>query len=188
MLEAKQENRVSYPTMHEITAAADDYWKTWQELLGQAPRLRHTVGQHTANALGWKVDGDIAPLEAAERLFELGDSLFAGPVNAERSILTIHKPKPVALATLQDIKLMQRRPSKPDDRLGADSLDLELTHGLPKLDELNASLEAADDAVAAADHNETHSWISVRYRGYEFKLLDHTIWEKCVRQAESLLA
>lgn len=177
---------MSYPTLHEITAAADEYWEAWQQLLAAAPKLRHVVGQHTANALGWKVDGDIAPLEAAERLFELGDSLFAGPVSGERSILTIHKAKPVALATLQDIKLMQRRPSKPDDKLGTDSLDLELTHGLPKLDELNDVLKDTE-ATVEPERNELHHWVSLRYQGREFKLIDRPIWAKCAQQAQALL-
>ena len=178
--------RVSYPTLHEITAAVDDYWKTWQQLLEAAPKLRHVVGQHTADALGWKVDGDVAPLEAAERLFELGDSLHAGPVNKERSILTIHKARPVALASLQDIKLLQRRPSKPDDKLGVDSLDLELTHGLPAVEELKAAVMGVG-ADVVPDRNDMHAWISITYQGHEFKLTDRPLWAVCVREAQGLL-
>ena len=128
------------------------------------------------------MEGDLSPLEAAERLYELGDHVYMGPVNGERGILTIHKDKPLALAALQDIKVLQRRPSRPDDVLGADSLDLLLPHGVPGAE---AVKKAAGDAEVTVEpqRNESHHWLSVVYRGHEFKLQDHTVWEVCAREA-----
>lgn len=176
----------SYPTLHEIRSAADFYWRAWQELLDKAGGLRQAVGQHSPTAMSWKVEGDVAPLEAAVRLFELGDSLMAGPVNGERTIVTLRKPQAVALDTLQDIKLMQRRPSKPDDTLGPDSLDIMLPHGLPPLEKVERSVDGLGVACEL-DHNELHEWLSLRYEGREFKLIDHTVWEVCVREAAGLV-
>jgi hypothetical protein len=177
---------ISYPSLHEVRAAADDYWAVWQRLLAAAPHLRRVIGEHTPTALGWKVEGDAAPLEAAGHLYELGDSLYLGPVNGERGILTLRKPQPVALDALQEIKIMQRRPSRPDDALGADSLDFILPHGLPKLEEVQKAAAGAEVTVEA-ERNEAHAWLSLRYDGHEFKLLDHYVWEVCVREAQELL-
>jgi hypothetical protein len=178
---------MSYPSLHEIKAAADDYWRVWEQLLEAAPALRKAIGQHSPSALGWKVDGDVAPLEAAERLYELGDSIYMGPVSHERAILTIRKPQAVALDTLQDIKVLQRRPSRPEDALGADSLDMVLPHGIPE----TASVEAAVaelDVACKAERNEAHEWLSLIYSGHEFKLQAHPVWEVCVREAERLIS
>jgi hypothetical protein len=177
---------MSYPSLHEIRAAADEYWSIWQELMAKAPDLRKTVGQHSPTALGWKVEGDMAPLEAAERVYELGDHVMAAPVNQERAILTIRKSQAVALDTLQDIKILQRRPSRPDDALGADSLDILVPHGVPSIAGLEQSLKEAP-ATVKADHNDSHSWVSITYQGHEFKLQDHTVWDVCVREAAALL-
>jgi hypothetical protein len=177
---------MSYPSLHEIRVAADDYWTIWEELLSRKPDLRKIIGQHSPTAFGWKVEGDVAPLEAAERLYELGDHLFAGPVNAERSILTIHKVRAVALDSLQDIKLLQRRPSRPEDVLGPDSLDLYVPHGMPSLEQLKAALER-DDVTVEDQSNRSHKWVSIVYDGHEFKLQDHHVWEICVHEAEALL-
>jgi hypothetical protein len=176
----------AYPTLHEIIAAADEYWKVWQQLLAEAPELRQAIGQHTASALGWKVEGDIAPLEAAERVYELGDSVHLGPVNQERGILTVRKARAIALDTMQHIKLLQRRPSSPDDALGADSLDFYVAHGLPKLAGVQQAV-AKLDVVVEAQKNEAHAWLSLRYSGHEFKLANHHVWEICVKEAADLL-
>lgn len=176
----------SYPSLHEIKSAADDYWQVWQELLTKAPALRRAIGQHSPDSLGWKVEGDIAPLEAAERLYELGDHMHMGPVNGERAILTIRKPRSLALDTLQHIKLLQRRPSRPEDALGPDSLDFVVTHDLPALDSLQQALETLD-AACKAEHNTAHKWLSLIYREHEFKLGDTGLWEICVRESELLL-
>jgi hypothetical protein len=175
----------SYPTLHEVRSAADYYWHAWQQLLSEADGLRQVVGQHSPTALGWKVEGDLAPIEAAERLFELGDSVFAGPVT-ERTILTIRKKTAVALDTLQEIKVMQRRPTRPDDALGPDSLDLLLPHGVPSLDKVKKTV-AKLDVFAEEQHNEAHKWLSLVYMGREFKLLDHSVWDICVREAARLI-
>jgi hypothetical protein len=177
---------LAYPTLHEIRAAADDYWKVWQQLLTEAPVLRQVIGQHTPSAIGWKVDGDIAPLEAAERVYELGDSIHMGPVNQERAILTVRKAQAVALDTLQHIKLLQRRPSRPDDDLGADSLDFYVAHGLPKLEAVEQAVSKLDLPVQA-QKNEAHAWLSLEYHGHEFKLADKHVWEICVQEAAELL-
>jgi hypothetical protein len=176
----------AYPTMHEIRAAADEYWSVWQQLLGEAPNLRGAIGQHTAMALGWKVEGDLAPLEAAMRVYELGDSLYAGPVNGERAIMTVHKPQAVALDTLQDVKILQRRPSKPADSLGPDSLDFYVPHGVPALEEL---LKAAGKHGVTIEEqkNDAHAWISIKYLDHEFKLQEHQLWEICVKEAAEVL-
>jgi hypothetical protein len=175
----------SYPTLHEVRGAAEAYWEMWQKLLNEAPELRQAIGQHSPTSMGWKVEGDIAPLEAAERLFELGDSAYVGPVNGERSILTIRKAQAMALDTLAEIKLLQRRPSRPEDRLGADSLDFYVPHGLP---DVGSVTEACGDvgAKCEAEHNAVHKWISIRYQDHEFKLTDHTVWEVCVEEAAAL--
>ncbi len=176
----------SYPTLHEIRAAADDYWRVWQQLLTAIPELRKTIGQHSPDALSWKVEGDLAPLEVAERVYELGDSLHVGPVNGERAILTIRKARAIALDTLQHVKILQRRPSRPDDALGPDSLDFTVTHGLPKFGAVEAAVKGFEVA-AEAQHNEAHDWISLTYHDHEFKLSDHHIWEVCVREAADLV-
>lgn len=176
----------SYPSLHEIRAKADEFWNLWEELLGAAPKLRQAIGQHSPTCLGWKVEGDNAPLEAALPLFELGDSLYLGPVNQERSILTIRKPQAVALDTLTEIKLLQRRPSRPTDTLGADSLDLLVPHGLTPLSELTAAL-AGTEAVCEAESNPIHHWISIKYKDHEFKLTDRPVWSVCLAQAETVL-
>lgn len=174
----------SYPTLHEVRSAVEYYWHVWQQLLGEADGLRQIVGQHSATALAWKVDGDLAPLEAAQRLFELGDSIHAGPVS-DRTILTIRKPRPMALDTLQEIKVMQRRPSRPDDALGPNSLDLVLPHGVPKLERVKKAV-AKLEVYVEEQHNENHQWLSLTYMGREFKLQDHTVWELCVHEAAEL--
>jgi hypothetical protein len=176
----------AYPTMHEVRAAADEYWDVWQQLLSAAPKLRSAIGQHTPMALGWKVEGDLAPLEAAMRVYELGDSLYAGPVNGERAILTIHKLQAVALDTLQDVKILQRRPSKPEDTLGPDSLDFNVPHGLPNFDELEKAAEG-HEATIEAQHNENHAWLSIKYKNHEYKLQDHQLWEVCIREGAAIL-
>ncbi|HEY2003507.1 MAG TPA: hypothetical protein VGH44_00130 [Candidatus Saccharimonadia bacterium] len=177
---------VSYPTLHEIKAAADEYWTAWQELLAARPELRQAVGQHSPTALGWKVEGEVSPLEVAERLYELGDHVYMGPVNGERAILTIQKPQAVALDTLQAIKVLQRRPSRPEDQLGPDSLDLHLPHGVPGLETVQKSLYGSG-AKAEHEHNEFYRWLSVKYKKYEFKLQDHTLWEICAKEAARVL-
>jgi hypothetical protein len=178
---------MSYPTLHEIRMAADEYWTIWEDLLTQKPELRKVIGQHSPTAIGWKVEGDVAPLEAAERIYELGDYLFAGPVNEERSILTIHKAQATALDSLQDIKIMQRRPSRPDDALGPDSLDFYVPHGIPDIEQFEKILNGKDYTIED-QHNTAHRWISVSYRKHEFKLQEHHVWEICVREAEALLS
>jgi hypothetical protein len=175
----------SYPTLHEVRSAADYYWQVWQQLLSEADGLHQVLGQHSPTALGWKVEGDLAPLEAAARLFELGDSLFAGPVS-ERTILVLRKQRAVALDTLQEIKLMQRRPTKPDDALGPDSLDLLLPHGAPKLEKVKKAV-AKLDVYLEEQSNEAHEWVSLVYMGREFKLQNHPVWEVCVREAADLI-
>jgi hypothetical protein len=177
---------MTYPSLHEVITAAEDYWSAWQTLLSAAPGLRKVIGQHYPTALSWKVEGDVAPLEAVIRVYELGDHIFLAPVNSERSIATVHKTQAIALDTLQDIKILQRRPSKPNDTLGPDSLDLLLPHGLPTPEAIEKTL-AGTEAEVEADHNEVHEWISVSYRGHEFKLADHSIWSICVKEAASLL-
>lgn len=177
---------MSYPSLHEIRAAADEYWSVWQELLAKAPEARKTIGQHYATAFGWKVEGDLSPLEAAQRVYELGDHLFLAPVNQERSILTIRKPQALALDSLQDIKILQRRPSKPDDPLGADSLDILVPHGTPSATALEKPFRDVA-ATITAEHNDRHKWLSVVYRRHEFKLQDHSVWEVCVKEAHDLL-
>jgi hypothetical protein len=117
-------------------------------------------------------------------LFELGDSLHAGPVN-DRTILTIHKTRAVALDTLQDIKLMQRRPSRPDDSLGPDSLDLLLPHGVPDIQTVKKTVAKLGVHVEEQS-NEAHGWTSLVYMGREFKLKDHAVWEICAREAAEL--
>jgi hypothetical protein len=176
----------SYPTLHEVRSAADYYWHVWQQLLSEATGLRQIVGQHSPSALGWKVEGDLAPLEAAARLFELGDSLYAGPIT-ERTILVVRKPAAVALDTLQEIKIMQRRPTRPDDALGPDSLDLLLPHGVPALEKVKKVVSKLD-VFLEEQHNESHKWLSLTYMGREFKLMDHTVWEVCARQATALIS
>jgi len=176
----------SYPTLHEIKAAADEYWAAWQELLADRPELRQAVGQHSPTALGWKVEGEVSPLEAAERLYELGDHVYMGPVNGERAILSIRKPQAVALDTLQEVKVLQRRPSRPDDALGPDSLDMYLPHGMPKLEAVEQALDSSDANVELG-HNEAHRWLSITYKKFEFKLQDHTLWEVCAREAAQVL-
>jgi hypothetical protein len=176
----------SYPTLHEVRAAAEEYWETWERLLTEAPELRKVIGQHTPSALGWKVEGDLAPLEAAGRVYELGDSLFMGPVNAERAIMTIRKPTPYALDALVHVKILQRRPSRSDDALGPDSLDFVVPHGVPELEEVKAALEGVE-AQAEAERNEAHDWLSLKHQGREFKLADHSVWEVCVKEAQLLL-
>jgi hypothetical protein len=176
----------SYPTLHEVRSATEEYWQIWEELLNQVPELRRIVGQHSPTALGWKVEGDVAPLEAAERLFELGDSIFATAVDRERSILTVRKGQAVALDTLQEIEIIQRRPSKPDDELGPDNLVLMLPHGLPEIEKVSKVAGKADVTVELQG-NEAHEWISITYQGHEFKLMDHQIWDICVHEAASLI-
>jgi hypothetical protein len=133
-----------------------------------------------------KVEGDVAPLEAAERMYELGDDLHMAPVNGERAILTIRKPRSLALDTLQHIKILQRRPSRPEDALGPDSLDFVVPHGVPELAEVEKALESAD-ATCVIEHNSAHEWLSLTYREHEFKLNDIGLWEICVRESERLL-
>ncbi len=176
---------MSYPTLHEIRTAADDYWQVWEQLLSAAPKLRQVIGQHSPSAIGWKVEGDISPLEAAERVYELGDSLFVTPVNRERSILTLRKPTAIALDTLQHIKFLQRRPSRPDDALGPDSLDFLAPHGLPKAADI-MTITKDLDAVCKEERNEAHNWISIRYQGHEFKLAEQHVWDICVREAAAM--
>lgn len=174
----------SYPSLHEIRAAADEYWAVWERLLEAAPKLRQAIGQHSASALGWKVEGDLAPLEATAPVYELGDSLYLGPVNGERAIMTVRKPQAVALDTLQHIKILQRRPSRPDDELGADSLDLYVPHGVPSLAEVQKAV--GEVAVVQAQHNEAHKWLSLTYEGHEFKLADHHVWDVCMKEGLAL--
>jgi len=181
-----EKTHVPYPTLNEIKSATDDYWQVWQQLLAKTPALRKTIGQHLPDALGWKVEGDVAPLEAAERLYELGDSIHMGPVNRERAILTIRKPRPLALDALQHIKLLQRRPSRPDDKLGADSLDFVVPHGLPSLEDVEKALTGVT-ATCKIEHNPKKNWLTISYEGHEFKLVDHTIWAVCARDCEELL-
>lgn len=176
----------SYPTLHEVRGAADDYWGVWQDLLTKAPDLRKAIGQHSPTSMGWKVEGDIAPLEAAERLFELGDSAYIAPVNGERSILTIRKGKAMALDTLNEIKILQRRPSRPADALGPDSLDLYVPHGLPSADDIKKALSGTK-GTCEAEYNDVHRWLSIRYDGHEFKLTEHTVWEICAKEAAALI-
>jgi hypothetical protein len=176
----------SYPTLHEIRSAADDYWEVWQGLLTAAPKLRHVIGQHEPSAFGWKVEGDLAPLEAAGPLYELGDSLFMGPVNRERAIMTIRKPEPFALDALRQIKLLQRRPSRPEDKLGPDSLDFLVPHGLPKADELREAL-AGTEASFEEQSNEVHDWVAIYYQEREFKLTAKPVWAICVAEAAALV-
>ncbi|MDF2460720.1 MAG: hypothetical protein K0S68_123 [Candidatus Saccharibacteria bacterium] len=176
---------MSYPTLHEIRHAADEYWEVWERLLNAAPKLRQTIGQHSASALGWKVDGDLAPLEATERVYELGDSLYLGPVNSERSIMTVRKERAIALDTLQHIKILQRRPSRPDDALGADSLDMYVPHGTPGLAAVKTAVEELEVDVVAQS-NEAHEWLSLTYEGHEFKLADHHVWDVCMKEGQAL--
>jgi hypothetical protein len=175
----------SYPTLHEVRSAATDYWNMWEQLLGAAPDLRQTMGQHSPCTMSWKVEGDIAPLEAAERLFELGDSAYIGPVSEERSVFTIRKAREVALDTLNEIKIIQRRPSRPEDDLGADSLDLLVVHGLPTISHIEAALSGTD-AKCEEEFNDIKRWISIRYQGHEFKLVDKNVWDVCAQRAADL--
>jgi hypothetical protein len=175
----------SYPTLHEIRSAADEYWEVWERLLEAAPKLRQTIGQHSASALGWKVDGDLAPLEATERVYELGDSLYLGPVNGERSIMTVRKARAIALDTLQHVKILQRRPSRPDDELGADSLDMFVPHGVPGVEAVRGAVKGLKVEVEAQS-NEAHEWLSLRFDGHEFKLADHHVWDVCMKEGQAL--
>ncbi|HUD11166.1 MAG TPA: hypothetical protein VMS08_02045 [Candidatus Saccharimonadia bacterium] len=177
---------MSYPSLHEIRMAADEYWALWEELLNAKPELRKVIGQHSPTAIGWKVEGDLAPLEAAERIYELGDHMYSGPVNDERSILTIHKAQAAALDSLQDIKIMQRRPSRTSDPLGPDSLDFYAPHGVPAAGDLEKILESSG-ATGEDQSNRAHKWTSIIYHKHEFKILDHHVWEVCVQEAQQLL-
>lgn len=177
----------SYPTLHEVSAAADYYWQVWQQLLAKTKGLRQVVGQHSPVALGWKVEGDLAPLEAATRLFELGDSIYAGPVS-DRTIATVRKARAVALDTLQEIEVIQRRAARPDDALGPDCLLLLLPHGVPALEDVRKILHDNSEAFVEAERNESHSWLSITYMGREFKLQTETVWQICAREAGELSA
>jgi hypothetical protein len=119
-------------------------------------------------------------------VYELGDSLYMGPVNGERAIMTVRKPTAVALDTLQHIKFLQRRPSRPDDALGPDSLDLFVPHGVPSLQELRRALGEVKAEVEAQE-NEAHEWMSLRYEGHEFKMANHHVWDVCVQEASELM-
>jgi hypothetical protein len=174
----------SYPTLHEVRAAADYYWHVWQQLLTEADGLRQAVGQHSPVALGWKVEGDLAPLEAAARLFELGDSMYAGPVG-DRTIATVRKTRAVALDTLQEIEIIQRRPTRPDDALGPDCLLLLLSHGVPAISKVETAVGKLD-VFLAEERNESHAWLSLTYMGREFKLQTETVWQICAREAGGL--
>lgn len=176
----------SYPTLHEVRTATEEYWHIWEELLNRVPELRRVIGQHSPTAFAWKVEGDVAPLEAAERLYELGDAIYSGPVDKERSILTLRKAQAIALDTLQEIEIIQKRPSKIGDELGADNLVLYLPHGLPDIEEVKKVLSKATLEVAR-EVNESHEWISIKYSAHEFKLMDHQIWEVCVKEVAGLI-
>jgi hypothetical protein len=177
---------MTHPTLLDIKAAADEYWALWQQLLAEAPGLHQVIGAHSADALGWKVDGELAPLEASLAIYGLGDHLYCGPVYQERSIATLRKAQAIALGSLQHIKFLQRRLSRPSDTLGPDSLEFLLAHGTPKLGDIESAVGSAP-VTCEVESNPATSWLSLRYSDHEFKLRDHSAWTVCAKEAQALL-
>lgn len=168
-------------TVAELSYMAEETRENWENLL-QTPGgeiLKHLDPQFSA--LGIKAPSLSRLLRGHLPIyFEQGDQVHGGPVN-DRSIFTICKPEPFALRTMRHVKLLQRRPGS-NDPLGLDHVDLVIPGG-KDLGALVRRLRS-NGVPCEVESNDAHAWISIRHNGFEFKLVDHEVWDVCIAEME----
>ncbi|MDP9212077.1 MAG: hypothetical protein M3N59_02260 [bacterium] len=151
----------------------------WKGLLDGHATLAAGLKAHdpVPTTVGIKVEGQAALLETIATYFVQGDQAHFGPVDG-RTIATIRKPEPI-LGEVRFIKVLERKPGK-DDPTGIEHLDV-LLSGNPDMADVLRQCQAAG-LDAREQHNESHGWVSIDHRGFEFKLTDHTVWDVCIKE------
>ncbi len=159
---------------------------SWRKFLERDDDITALVDRYDPRptALGIKVADESTLIDAQQTYFSFGDMVFTAPVN-DRSISTIRKQRPFGgCATLRYVKLLQRRPGA-SDKLGLEHLDLTVP---PASDlEVIALRLVARHIPCEWQQNGSHGWLSIRYEGFEFKIVDHSVWRVCCVEAEAML-
>ena len=140
------------------------------------------------NAIGFKVADEVELFQTLARFFECGDQVHIAPVD-DRSIATIRLASTDDSDGARHIKILQRRPGR-DDPLGLEHLDILLaaTRLGEAIDLETLGEQLLDRRVnCELERNEAHVWLSLHYDGFEFKLVDRSVWNICVQEATAAL-
>lgn len=157
----------------------------WDNLLESFPALARQLEKFkpTITTLGIKVADQDELVSRFGEFFELGDQAHFGPVNEVRTIVTIRKSKSIK-DQVRYVKILQRRPGR-NDPLGLEHIDI-LLKGELDLEFLDKTLREAG-VNSEVESNEVHAWVSIRYKDFEFKLVDHVVWQAALAEMKAVL-
>ena len=174
--------------MIELSAGRDSlvsmfeaYDAAWEQLVDKND-LQAFEQLAIPTTISWKVDGHKALFDNLEQLAAQTEQVHIGSVN-NRFIATIVLLEPYRDIRL--IKILERRAGS-SDLLGLDSID----YLVENVTAVSEQLAKATDCTLQKEHNDWHSWLSMRFgekREFEAKFTDHLVLQvaqKEMSQAE----
>lgn len=159
-----------------VREALDAYEAAWKAFL-VVHHLESLKQIARPTTLSWKVATKTELFANLEAIARLTEQVHIGTVN-NRFIASVvlHEPLENGLAI---IKILERRTGS-NDALGLDSID----YLVDDTDHVLALLRAAQ-AQVAAEHNEVHDWLSLRFgesNQFEAKFTDHLVIDVAIKE------
>ena len=154
----------------------DAYNTAWRVLVAQN-NLRAFAQTALPTTIGWKVEDKKALFGNLELLADKSEQVHIGTVN-NRLIATVVLIGPYRGMRL--LKILERRAGS-NDPLGLDSID----YLVEKLSSTYELLSRATDGNLVKQHNDHHSWLSLRFgeaREFEAKFTDHLVLSVAQKQ------
>jgi hypothetical protein len=157
----------------------DAYNKTWQNFVANN-NLQAFAQIALPTTISWKVEDRKSLFNNLEQLAEHSEQVHIGMVD-HRFIASIVLIEPYQGMRL--IKILERRADS-NDPLGLDSID----YLVEKLSSTYELLGRATDCSLQKQHNDHHSWLSLRFgetREFEAKFTDHLVLDIAQKQLAS---
>jgi hypothetical protein len=152
--------------VNELITQYQIFQQKWQKLLSASAHPEFYAALKPI-AVGWKV-ASIADFDAAvPELRAISDRVHFSLLD-ERWLGAFHLKDSLLPDDIRHIKVMQRRPTKPNDTLGLDHVDFLLPDGI----DIEALLH--DEAFSwEREKGDLCEWISIRFDSTEAKLRFH---------------
>ena len=153
----------------EVDHLLDAYEAAWHEFIN-VNHLETFAESVQATTISWKVDSQKTMFGNLEQLADYTNQVHIATVN-QRFIASVVLINPIREMRL--IKILVRR-SGSNDPLGLDSIDY-LAENTTVIFEI---LSKAADCILQKEHNDLHSWLSLRFgkgREFEAKFTDHLV-------------
>lgn len=162
----------------ELQKALDIYLVAWRNFTKQRKDAEFFASLHPIS-VGWKVADQAAYTEHFAELQTISKRVTGSWLD-ERWLGGFYTKDELLPEGIRHIKLMQRRPAKPNDSLGLDHVDFLLPEGI----DIEQLLRNDPEISWEREKGDLCEWISVRFGNNEAKLrfVDKTSFDAVIKE------